>query len=356
MEMFMNVAELEKIEQMADDAVGNLTNRADFDNLKSQYFGSNGIFRGLMQSLSKLSKEEKPTAGQLINRCKAAVEKLFQDKLQQIEQQSLIKSLGDTIDVSLNIQTSTDICLHPLTMIRNRFIEIFHKLGFSVAEGTELETEWICFDALNTKQNHPSRNERDTFYFNDDTFIANVAKHNCERYMLRSHTSTVQVRTMLTEEPPIRILSPGRVFRKDTIDATHSPNFHQCEGLVIDKLATVSELTSTLNYFFTELIGEHCEVRMRPSYFPFVSPGFEMDLRTKNLGALSNKWIEVCGCGIVAPSVLENCGIDNTTYTGYAFGIGIERLAMLLYGIDDIRLFYQNDARFLRQFRMSMMS
>lgn len=352
----MNVAELDKVEEVANDAIENLTSRADFDNLKSQYFGNNGIFRNLMQSLSKLSKEEKPAAGQMINRCKTAIERLFHDKLQHLEQQELMESLGDPIDASLNIQSSTDIYLHPLTMIRNRFIEIFQKLGFSVAEGTELETEWTCFDALNTKQNHPSRNERDTFYFNDDTFISNVIKHNDERYMLRSHTSTVQVRTMLAENPPIRILSPGRVFRKDTIDATHSPNFHQCEGLVIDRRASVSELTSTLNYFFAELIGEHCEVRMRPSYFPFVSPGFEMDLRTKNLGALSNKWIEVCGCGIVAPSVLENCGIDNTEYTGYAFGIGIERLAMLLYGIDDIRLFYQNDARFLKQFRVSMMS
>lgn len=352
----MNVAELDKIEQMANDTIANLRNRAEFDNAKSRYFGNNGIFRNLMQSLSQLPKEQRPSVGQGINRCKTTVEALFKDKLQQLEQQAIITSLGDSIDASLSARSMTNVYLHPLTMIRNRFIDIFQKLGFSVAEGTELETEWTCFDALNTKQNHPSRNERDTFYFNDDTFIANVAKHNCERYMLRSHTSTVQVRTMLSEKPPIRVLSPGRVFRKDTIDATHSPNFHQCEGLVVDKRATVSELTSTLNYFFTELIGEHCEVRMRPSYFPFVSPGFEMDLRSNDLGALSNKWIEVCGCGIVAPSVLENCGIDSKEYTGYAFGIGIERLAMLLYGIDDIRLLYQNDTRFLKQFRVSMIS
>jgi phenylalanyl-tRNA synthetase alpha chain len=263
-------------------------------------------------------------------------------------------SFGDGIDPTLSESCGGEIFCHPLTMIRNRVVEIFSKLGFCSVEGPEIETEWFCFDALNTPQSHPSRDERDTFYFDETVSIGNVSKMGNERYLLRTQTSTVQVRTMLRQKPPVRILSQGRVFRKDAIDATHSPNFHQCEGLVVGEDITVCDLKSTLDFFFSELTGGECEIRMRPSFFPFVSPGFEVDFRSGNIGKLSNRWIEAVGCGMVAPNVFKNCGYDVDAVSGFAFGIGIERMAMLLFGVDDIRLFFQNDTRFLRQFKMSM--
>ena len=346
--------ELEKIEDEAKECLISVGSVTELNEKKSKFFGQNGIFRDLMKSLSELSKDEKPKIGQAINNCKSSIEAIFNQKLVELEEFETLRSLGERVDVTLSKSNVPEAFIHPLTKVRNRFVEIFSKIGFVVKEGTEIESEWVCFDALNTKESHPSRDDGDTFYFDDSTNVNNVEKHLNERYLLRSHTSTVQIRTMLSQKPPIRILSPGRTFRKDSIDATHSPNFHQCEGLVVEKCSTVSDLKSVLIFFFEELIGKGCEIRMRPSYFPFVSPGFEVDFRSKNVGKLSDRWIEVCGCGMVAPSVFENCGINSDEYSGYAFGMGIERLAMLMYGIDDIRLFYQNDSRFLKQFRYSM--
>jgi phenylalanyl-tRNA synthetase alpha chain len=307
-----------------------------------------------MKAIPGLPKDERPAMGQKINACKNEIEALLDAAASGIQAADAENSPGDAIDPTLSSDDCGEIFYHPLTKVRNRMIEIYAKLGFTVVDGTELETEWFCFDALNTPQSHPSRQESDTFYFSEDVSIGNVSRRANERYLLRTHTSTAQIRTMLKYRPPIRILSCGTVFRKDSIDATHSPVFHQCESLVVDDDISVCDLKASLHFLFTELLGEGCEVRMRPSFFPFVSPGFEVDFRSKSVGKLSGRWIEMGGCGMVASNVFRNCGHDPEKISGFAFGMGIERLAMLLYGIDDIRLFYQNDTRFLRQFRRAM--
>jgi phenylalanyl-tRNA synthetase alpha chain len=230
----------------------------------------------------------------------------------------------------------------------------FFEFGVWYHQGGEIETEWFCFDALNTPEGHPSRDDRETFYFGKEVSIENVFKRSDEQYVLRTYTSTSQIRTMLRSKPPIGILSPGMVFHRDVMDAAHYLTFHQCEGLFVDESITVCDLKSILDFFFKKLTGENSEIRMRLSFFPFVSPGFKVDFRSKNLGKLSNRWIEICGCGMVAPNVFTNYVYAGDRISGFAFGMGIERLAMLGYGIDDIRLFFQNDTRFLKQFKLSM--
>ncbi|MDR1457545.1 MAG: phenylalanine--tRNA ligase subunit alpha [Puniceicoccales bacterium] len=348
------ISQIDKIFEEARLTISGVSSRVDFDNARSKILGPNGTFRELMKLLSGLPKEERPSMGQAINACKDRVEEIFKNRLAEIESLETTASLGQPIDPTLMPISNEEIFCHPLTKIRNRTVEIFSNLGFSPVEGSEIETEWFCFDALNTPESHPSRDDRDTFYFGKEVSIENVFKRSDEQYVLRTHTSTVQIRTMLRCKPPIRILSPGMVFRRDAIDATHYPAFHQCEGLVVDEGITVCDLKSILDFFFKKLTGENSEIRMRPSFFPFVSPGFEVDFRSKNLGKLSNRWIEICGCGMVAPNVFKNCGYAGDKISGFAFGMGIERLAMLLYGIDDIRLFFQNDTRFLKQFKLSM--
>ncbi|MDR1891326.1 MAG: phenylalanine--tRNA ligase subunit alpha [Puniceicoccales bacterium] len=349
------MSQIGKIFEEARVAISGVASHADFDNVKSKILGPNGSFRELMKLLSGLPKKERPSMGQAINACKDKVEEMFKNKLIEIENSETAAFLGQPIDPTLSPISNEEIFCHPLTKIRNRIIEIFSNLGFSTVEGSEIETEWFCFDALNTPESHPSRDDRDTFYFNRDVSIENVSRRGDEQYVLRTQTSTVQIRTMLQRKPPIRVLSPGMVFRRDAIDATHYPTFHQCEGLAVDEGITVCDLKSILDFFFKKLTGEGSEIRMRPSFFPFVSPGFEVDFRSKNLGKLSNRWIEICGCGMVAPKVFQNCGYADDEISGFAFGMGIERLAMLLYGVDDIRLFFQNDTRFLKQFKLSML-
>ena len=219
-----------------------------------------------------------------------------------------------------------------------------------MAEATEVETEWYCFDALNTPEDHPARDEQDSLYFPPDARFGNVSRKGEETHVLRTHTSSVQIRTMLAEKPPIRVIAPGRCFRRDTVDATHSANFHQTEGLFVDRKVTIKDLQAVLDHLLRELFGKEVKTRLRPSFFPFTEPSFEVDLFTPNLGRLSNKWIEIMGCGMVDPNVFLNVDVDPQEWTGYAFGLGIERVAMMLHGIDDIRHFYQNDFRFLAQF------
>ena len=240
--------------------------------------------------------------------------------------------------------------LTPLTNVRRRVVSIFRKIGFTVAEATEVETEWFCFDALNTPDDHPARDEQDTLFFPPNSTWANITQKAKEAHVLRTHTSSVQIRTLFKEKPPLRIIAPGRCFRRDTVDATHSANFHQTEGLYVDKNVTVKDLKAVLDYFLKELFGDKLETRLRPSFFPFTEPSFEVDLKAPNLGKLSNKWIEIMGCGMVDPEVLKLVNLDPEEWSGFAFGLGIERVAMILHGIDDIRHFYQNDQRFLSQF------
>jgi phenylalanyl-tRNA synthetase alpha chain len=328
--------------------LGGVSTRVDFEQAKAIFLGSSGKIRKLIGELASVSREEKPRVGQLINDCKVRIEGMFAEKLSSLEDAELLESLGPRVDPTLPVSGCG--ALHPLSMMQETMADIFRKAGFTVALGPEIETVWYCYDALNMSESHPARDTIDTLYFNGDLCVDNVAKHSDERYILRSQTSSVQIRTMLTEQPPLRIISPGRTFRRDTLDATHSANFHQCEGLVVDKNISVVDLKAILDFFFKELFGTRCEIRLRPSFFPFTEPSFEVDFRVQDMGKLSNCWIEVVGCGMVHPNVFSAVGYNPNIWSGYAFGFGIERLAMLMCGVDDIRLFYQNDTRFLKQF------
>ncbi|MDR2436416.1 MAG: phenylalanine--tRNA ligase subunit alpha [Puniceicoccales bacterium] len=328
--------------------LGEVSARVDFEKAKAVFFGPGGKIRKLIGKLASVSQGEKPHVGKLINDCKVRIEGMFAEKLASLEDAEMLGSLGPRVDPTLPV--SGRGAVHPLSAMQEAMADIFRKVGFTVALGPEIETVWYCYDALNMDESHPARDTIDTLYFGGDLCVGNVAKHSDESYILRSQTSSVQIRTMLTERPPLRIISPGRTFRRDTLDATHSANFHQCEGLVVDRNISVVDLKAILDFFFKELFGTRCEIRLRPSFFPFTEPSFEVDFRAQNIGKLSNCWIEVVGCGMVHPNVFSAVGYDPNVWSGYAFGFGIERLAMLMCGVDDIRLFYQNDTRFLRQF------
>lgn len=333
----------------AKNAVMSVKTTADFELIKSKYFGPNGLFKSLMQNLGKIDKEKRPEAGKVINDCKQSVLAIFDEVAKKVEQNEIEKILGAKIDQSMSLDANIGK-KHILTQLREDITNILGKIGFTAAEGPEIDTEWFCFDSLNTPESHPARDSHDTFFFPENFNIENTNKHSDEKYLLRSHTSTVQIRTMLKEQPPLKIMSSGRTFRRDTADATHSANFHQCEGLHVDKNLSVADLKSTINFLLKELFGGECKIRFRPSFFPFTEASFEVDMSVPNLGKLSNKWVEILGCGMVDPEVFKSVNYDSNVLRGYAFGIGLERVAMLRHGIDDIRLFYQNDTRFLKQF------
>lgn len=312
--------------------------------------GPNGSLTALMKIIPTLEKSQRPAAGKMINMAKSQIEPLITQAYARIENEQMAQALGESPDITLPNIDAPMGTLHPLTLTIRKICDIFKKAGFTVAEATDLETEWFCFDALNTPADHPARDAQDTLFMPRQTVAANVTKHADELYLLRSHTSSVQIRAMLKEGAPIKILAPGRAFRRDTVDATHSANFHQIECLYIDKDVKLTDLKAALVYLFKSLFGESAKTRLRPSFFPFTEPSFEVDFMSANLGKLSNKWIEIMGCGMVDPNVLKNVGLDPDVYSGYAFGLGVERVAMLVHSIDDIRHFYTNDVRFLRQF------
>lgn len=324
--------------------------RADFEAFKATISGPKGSLTEVMKGMGKIPKEDKPAMGKLINEAKKAVEAAFGEVIERLEAAELASKLGPAIDPSLPSPDSRRGTLHPIAQVREEMVSLFRRIGFSVAEATEVETEHYCFDALNIPSDHPARDMQDSYYLPDDLAVANVSKEGEEKYLLRTHTSTVQIRTMLKETPPIRIVAPGRCFRRDTPDATHSANFHQIEGLYVDKDVTLLDLKATLDHFVKTIFGPKAKTRLRPSFFPFTEPSFEMDFFSPDLGKLSNKWLEIMGCGMVDPEVFKAVGIDPEVYTGYAFGMGIERIAMILQGVDDIRYYYQNDVRFLKQF------
>ena len=341
---------LNTILKEAQISVKNLSSRAEFEAYKARLVGPRGSFTEVGKGIGKLPKDERPIIGKLINEVKKQLELLLNQALERIEESELTKSLGAVIDPTLPSPDFESGAHHILSQVRREICSILRKVGFTVAEGPELETEFHCFDALNTPPDHPARDAQDTYYLPQSFKSGNLTKRDDERYVLRTHTSTVQVRTLLTEKPPLRIISPGRCFRRDTIDATHSANFAQIEGLYVDKNVTIEDLKAVLDYFSRSLLGEKAQTRFRPHFFPYTEPSFEVDYYSAHLEKVGAEWIEVMGCGMVDPSLFEAVDYDPTVWTGYAFGMGIERIAMILYGVDDVRYFYQNDLRFLNQF------
>jgi len=328
-----------------------LKSRAEFEAAKARYVGPNGEFTALMKQLGTVPKEQRPVMGKLINEAKGQLQAQLDATLARIADAEIAAQLGPAVDPTLPSPDAGPGTYHPLTQVREEMCRIMRKAGFTVVEGPEVETEYYCFDALNTAPDHPARDAQDTFYFPEAARFGNVSKKiEGEKYLLRTHTSSVQIRTMLKGQPPIRVISPGRVYRRDTTDATHSANFHQLEGLYVDQNVTVRDLKAMLDYIFASLLGKGTTTRFRPHYFSYTEPSFEVDLSAKHLPKVNKEWIEIGGCGMVDPAVFEAVGYDTNVWSGYAFGMGLERLAMLVYGIDDIRYFYQNDVRFLKQF------
>ncbi len=340
---------LNKITAEAAAEAPELSSMPEFEAYKARYVGPKGRFTEARKLIGKLPKEERPTAGKLINEAKTSLESIFNETLARLEAAAVAERLGPPIDPTLPDPDPLQGSLHLLTQIREELVGILRKVGFVVAEGPEIETEWFCFDALNTPPEHPARDLQDTYYINGESQIGNVSRKAEERYLLRTHTSTVQIREMLKQQPPIRIISPGRCFRRDTVDATHSACFHQIEALYVDKNVTVKDLKALLDYMVKMLFGKEARTRFRPHFFPYTEPSFEMDFYSGHLSKVKKEWTEMGGCGMVDPNVFDAVGYDPEVWSGYAFGFGLERIAMILYGIDDIRYFYQNDLRFLRQ-------
>jgi phenylalanyl-tRNA synthetase alpha chain len=333
------------LEELRDDALREIAaapNELALEAARVKYVGKSGTISAWGEQMKTLGKHEKPVVGKLLNETRNAVAAAVETRVEKFRTQKESEALA-RIDVSLP-GTAHDIgSLHPLTQILEHSIRIFRRMGFALADGPDIEDEWHCFDALNTPPDHPARNEHDTFYLPDGR-------------LLRTHTSTVQIRAMQAAPPPIRVIAPGAAYRRDEVDATHSAQFHQIEGLYVDENVSVAELKGALEFFFHELFGAETAVRFRPHYFPFTEPSFEIDVKSKALKG-GEQWIEVAGSGMVHPAVFEQVNqergddvYDPRKWTGYAFGLGMDRLAMILFDIPDIRLFAQNDLRFLHQF------
>ena len=328
-----------------------VSSRPQWEILKAEYLGPAGEVTSAVDYLRQAKPQLKRVFGTRLNIAKQSVIEMFENALRKVAANEIAAQIGASIDPTLPSPDPGPGTRHPLTLVREEMCSILRKAGFAVADGPEVETEFYCFDALNTPADHPARDAQDTFYFPATTHFGNIAPHTPgERYLLRTHTSSVQIRTMLQQPPPLRIVSPGRCFRRDTTDASHSANFHQLECLYVDRNVTVRDLKALLDYIFTSLLGPGTKTRFRPHYFGYTEPSFEVDLSAKHLPKVNKEWIEIGGCGMVDPAVFETVGYDPVIWSGYAFGMGLERLAMTLYGIDDIRYFYQNDLRFLRQF------
>lgn len=337
-------AQLEAIEKKAFEELTAAQDLKDLDAVRVKYLGKKGELTAILKQMGKLSAEERPVIGQLANQVRAQIEERLEETKANLEAHLLDQRLAtETLDVTMPGKRSILGKKHPITIVLDELKEIFIGMGFDVAQGPEVELDYYNFEALNIPKDHPARDTQDTFYINDNV-------------VLRTQTSPIQIRVMEKQKPPIRIIAPGRVYRSDALDATHSPLFHQVEGLVVDKNITMADLKGTLEVFVKRLYGEESVVRFRPHHFPFTEPSAELDVQCFNCHGEGCRlckgegWIEILGCGMVHPKVLENCGIDPEEYSGFAFGMGLERLVMRRYNIDDLRLFYENDARFLNQF------
>ena len=331
---------LDEIEPMKAEALAELSAAADqstLDRAKGAWIGPHGKFTGLMKQLGSLSNEDRPLAGKAINKAKGELEQALVEARERIELSAATPPVAT--DFTAPGRRRRLGRLHPLTQVTEDIVKSFRKLGFVVADGPEVEDEYHCFDALNTPADHPARDAQDTFYLDTP-----------ERPLLRTHTSSVQIRVMKEQSPPVRIIVPGRVYRRDTADATHNPTFQQVEGLYVDKGVSVADLKGTVEFVFRELMGPKTQIRFRPHYFSYTEPSFEIDFSNSLTRKMGKDWLEIAGCGMVHPAVFEEVGYDPGQWSGWAFGFGIERIAMLRYGINDIRLFYENDVRFLEQF------
>lgn len=336
--------QLEKIEQLAKQELGSCSDIKALENLKIKFLGKKGELTAILKQMGKLTAEERPVIGQFANKVREDIENAVSDRMNSLKAELNAKKMKDeTLDVTLPGKTPEIGRLHPLTVVMNEVKEIFLGMGFEVVDGPEVETDHYCFEALNMPKHHPARDTQDTFYIN-------------ENVLLRTQTSSVQIRTMENRKPPIRIISPGRVYRSDAIDATHSPIFHQIEGLVIDKGVTLADLYGTLELLMKKLYGNDAKIRLRPHHFPYTEPSAEVDLACFNCGGKGcsmckgEGYVELLGSGMVHPKVLEGCGIDPEVYSGFAFGIGLERITMGRFNINDMRMLYENDVRFLTQF------
>ncbi len=312
--------------------------------IKVKYLGKKGELTTILKSMGSLSKEERPVMGKLVNDVKKVVEEKLEEAIKKIKEEEKNKKLqSEIIDITLPGNKNVIGKRHPLELTIERIKDIFISMGFTIEDGPEVELDYYNFEALNIPKNHPARSEQDTFYINDNI-------------VLRTQTSGVQVRTMEKQKPPIKMISPGKVYRADSVDATHSPIFHQMEGLVVAKGVTFADLKGTLELFTKKMFGDKVKTKFRPHHFPFTEPSAEMDATCFVCGGKGcnvckgSGWIELLGCGMVHPNVLRSCGIDPEEYSGFAFGFGIDRMVMLSYGLDDIRLLYESDMRFLNQF------
>ena len=334
-----------EIEALLTQEMASVNSLQALDALRVKIVGKKGELTALLRGMGQLSPEERPAAGQMINEAREKFTAVLDGKLTELKaaaQEAALKA--ETIDVTQPAPLPVMGCEHPLTLALNEVVDCFTGMGFEVVEGPEVELDHFNFELLNIPKNHPARDAQDTFYIDDNI-------------VLRTHTSPMQARTMTTRKPPIRIICPGRVYRADEVDASHSPVFHQLEGLVIDEDVTMADLRGTLNAFAERLYGKGITTRFRPSFFPFTEPSAEVDLTCVNCKGKGCRvckgtgWIEVLGCGMVNPKVLDMCGIDSKKYAGFAFGIGLERIAMQRYSVPDMRLLYEGDMRFLGQFR-----
>lgn len=336
----------ERIQQLQQDSLAALQTAASLKDLqvvRIQVLGKKGSLTDIMKGMRDLDAGERPLIGSLVNVFKETFEEVYAKRLSFLEDEEISARLScETIDVTLPGRRSVTGSLHPVTLVTDDIVDIFSRLGFSVEEGPEIEKDFYNFEALNIPKDHPARDMQDTFYINDDL-------------VLRTHTSPVQIRTMLKQPPPVRIIAPGTVYRRDS-DLTHSPMFHQIEGFLVDERVTFGDLKGILTHFLNEYFGAGLQVRFRPSFFPFTEPSAEVDIACVICGGSGCRvcggtgWLEILGCGMIDPEVFAAVNYDAQKYSGFAFGMGLERIAMLKYGVSDLRLFFENDIRFLKQF------
>ncbi|WP_373899038.1 phenylalanine--tRNA ligase subunit alpha [Haloimpatiens sp. FM7315] len=336
---------LELIKQNALEELKKIATKEDMESIRVKYLGKKGELTSILRGMGALSKEERPIVGKLANEIRENLENIIGETLDKIKnKEKELRLQKEVIDISMPGKKQIVGKRHPLDLTLENINDIFISMGFSIEEGPEVEKDYYNFEALNIPKDHPARGEQDTFYINDNV-------------VLRTQTSPIQIRTMEKEKPPIKMIAPGKVYRSDELDATHSPIFYQIEGLVVDKGITFSDLKGTLQTFFKKMFGDNMEIKFRPHHFPFTEPSAEVDVTCFVCGGKGCKvcknsgWIEMLGCGMVHPDVLRNCGIDPEVYSGFAFGFGLDRIVMLKYGIDDIRFLYESDMRFLNQFK-----